>query len=240
MGPMCGRETVVDIIIAELGHRLGELWVVLFLAEVEARIFEDADIAREHRGQRSLCLRPLAILDKTHGPSREPVNRQHQLRGRHVGPYLALRPPEMRQQEDHRAMVREFKHCRKHCAQARVICDFRPVHRNVEIDAHQHLLAGQVLRQIVEGLEPRHPYPRAAIAAAVSTMRFEKPHSLSYQLTTLTSLPSITAVSRLSMVELALVCMRSIETTGSSVRRACPSVREALRRPRERRRWSWG
>lgn len=40
------------------------------------------------------------------------------------------------------------------------------------------------------------------IAPAVSTIRLEKPHSLSYQLSTRTSLPSITAVSRLSMVEL--------------------------------------
>ncbi|PAV69294.1 hypothetical protein WR25_17278 [Diploscapter pachys] len=39
------------------------------------------------------------------------------------------------------------------------------------------------------------------MAVAVSTMRFEKPHSLSYQLTTRTSLPSSTAVSRLSTVE---------------------------------------
>jgi len=81
----------------------------------------------------------------------------------------------------------------------------------------QHLFAGQILRQIVEGLEVWHAQPSAAIAAAVSTMRFEKPHSLSYQLSTRTSLPSITAVSRLSTVELALVCMRSIETNGSSV-----------------------
>ena len=35
-------------------------------------------------------------------------------------------------------------------------------------------------------------------------MRFEKPHSLSYQLTTRTSLPSMTTVERLSMVELAV------------------------------------
>ncbi len=44
-------------------------------------------------------------------------------------------------------------------------------------------------------------HPSLAIAVAVSTMRFEKPHSLSYQLTTRTSLPSITAVSRLSTVD---------------------------------------
>ncbi|SFF99812.1 hypothetical protein SAMN05518801_10590 [Novosphingobium sp. CF614] len=42
-----------------------------------------------------------------------------------------------------------------------------------------------------------------AITPAVSSMRFEKPHSLSYQETTRTNLPSITVVSRLSTVELA-------------------------------------
>ena len=47
----------------------------------------------------------------------------------------------------------------------------------------------------------RKPQSVFAIAPAVSTMRFEKPHSLSYQLSTRTSLPSITEVSRLSTVE---------------------------------------
>ena len=56
------------------------------------------------------------------------------------------------------------------------------------------------ITDIVECLE-RHIQISFAIAPAVSTMRFEKPHSLSYQLTTRTSLPSITAVSRLSTVE---------------------------------------
>src|SRR5262249_32285041 len=48
---------------------------------------------------------------------------------------------------------------------------------------------------------PRHDQSVFAIAPAVSTMRFEKPHSLSYQLSTRTSLPSSTAVSRLSIVD---------------------------------------
>jgi hypothetical protein len=46
-------------------------------------------------------------------------------------------------------------------------------------------------------------------------MRFEKPHSLSYQLTTRTSLPSSTAVSRLSTEELCGSPLKSIETSGS-------------------------
>jgi len=54
-------------------------------------------------------------------------------------------------------------------------------------------------------------------------MRFEKPHSLSYQETTRTSLPSSTAVSRLSTVDEAGVCWKSIETSGSSVYSRMPT-----------------
>ena len=70
---------------------------------------------------------------------------------------------------------------------------------------------------------------------AVSTMRFEKPHSLSYQLTTRTSLPSSTAVSRLSTVELAGVWTMSIETSGSSLYSRMPFEAAAFARGLERR-----
>src|SRR4029079_18838554 len=115
------------------------------------------------------------------------------------------------------AAVAKLQHRREHGAEPRVVRDLGPVHRHVEIDPDQDLLSGQLIRQIVECLQAGHAQPSLAIAQAESTIRFEKPHSLSYQLTTRTSLPSRTAVSRLSTVELALVCMRSIETTGSSV-----------------------
>ena len=99
---------------------------------------------------------------------------------------------------------------------------FRPVHRHVEVDPHGNALAGQILRQVIEGLELRSTGPgrrraeakgrsrrahgtavertpfdfaqdermlgglhvsRAGHRRAVSIMRIEKPHSLSYQLT---------------------------------------------------------
>ena len=44
-------------------------------------------------------------------------------------------------------------------------------------------------------------YRNFAITPAVSIIRLEKPHSLSYQLTTRASLPSMTEVSRLSTVD---------------------------------------
>ncbi len=55
-----------------------------------------------------------------------------------------------------------------------------------------------------------------AIRAAVSHIRFEKPHSLSYHEATRQSLPPITLVALRSTVELAGLWLKSIETRGSS------------------------
>ena len=46
-------------------------------------------------------------------------------------------------------------------------------------------------------------------------MRFEKPHSLSYQERTRTRVPSITCVCVASKVELCESWLKSIETSGS-------------------------
>ena len=48
-------------------------------------------------------------------------------------------------------------------------------------------------------------------------MRFEKPHSLSYQLTVFTSVPSMTVVSGPSTIEEYVLPTMSEETIGSSV-----------------------
>ena len=212
-------EGVVDVIIAERRHALGQLRVVLLLADVEAGVLEDADRSRQHDRDRPRRFRALAILDEADRPAGQLGQRLDQQRGRHVGPALPLGPAEMRQQQHDRALVAQFGDGRHRGAQPRVVADRAVLHRHVQIDAHQHPLAGQVVRQVVEGFEAgRHRLRSSlAIAPAVSTMRFEKPHSLSYQLTTRTSLPSITAVSRLSTVELAGLWLRSIETSGSSV-----------------------
>src|SRR3546814_14724031 len=148
----------------------------------------------------------------------------------------ALRPPEMREEQDDRALVRQLADRRHRRLDPRRVADRAFEHRDVEVDAHEHALAGDVT-DIVEGFERGHfshsvpgacpcegrgPSPKLSVSAAVrsvsirpemgpcfrrgtgnyssfaitpavSTMRFEKPHSLSYQLTTRTSLPSSTA-----------------------------------------------
>src|SRR5437660_1543437 len=69
-------------------------------------------------------------------------------------------------------------------------------HRDVEVGANEDLLAGEV--HIVERPERGHGrcsrHRSFPMAAATSIMRFEKPHSLSYQARTRTNVPSITFV----------------------------------------------
>ena len=56
-----------------------------------------------------------------------------------------------------------------------------------------------------------------AKATAVSAMRFEKPHSLSYQERTRTNLPSRTLVWSMAKIDEWLSWLKSRETSGSSV-----------------------
>ena len=60
----------------------------------------------------------------------------------------------------------------------------------------------------------RSPRP---MSRATSRMRFEKPHSLSYQERTLMKLPSRTRVSSASKIDENAVPLKSVETSGSSL-----------------------
>ena len=63
----------------------------------------------------------------------------------------------------------------------------------------------------------RNPQISFAIATAVSAMRFEKPHSLSYQESTRTKLPSMTLVWSRWKIEERSSWLKSLETLGWSV-----------------------
>src|SRR6478735_2093027 len=55
MRPVRNGEAVVDVMIAERRHRLGELGIVLFLTGVKAGVFEHANVAWQHRRNGALC-----------------------------------------------------------------------------------------------------------------------------------------------------------------------------------------
>jgi hypothetical protein len=159
-----------------------------------------ADIAGQHGRDRPLRLGPWQSSMKRTG-GRVSVQRQHQLRSRHVGrsrPWAA----EMRQQQDDRAAVASSSTVGS-IARSRVSSVTPAPSIGTLRSTRTSALAGQVSGRSSRVLNDVMTSDQRAIAPAVSTMRFEKPHSLSYQLTTRTSLPSSTAVSRLSTVELA-------------------------------------
>ena len=107
---------------------------------------------------------------------------------------------------------------------ARGVGDLAVLHRHVEVDAHEHAFAFHV--GVVEGAEGAHGRVESAIAlvqaslpiaTAVSTMRLEKPHSLSYHDITRTSVPSITLVWSMWKIDECGSWLKSLETLGASV-----------------------
>ena len=110
----------------------------------------------------------------------------------------------MCEQKDLSPLIRQFQHSRQQRTHARFIRNTPVRHGYIQVNANKCPLS-LYIPKIVKRAKYHHsaPYSNLPMTPAVSTMRLEKPHSLSYQLNTRTNLPSITAVSRLSMVELA-------------------------------------
>src|SRR5436305_14670894 len=99
----------------------------------------------------------------------------------------------MREQDQLAALVGDLGDGRRAALDARGIRHLAVLHRDVEVDAYEHALAGEV--SLIKCFE-RHRKRRLSriqisfpIATAVSAMRLEKPHSLSYHAITRTSVP---------------------------------------------------
>src|SRR5262249_20945138 len=132
-----------------------------------------------------------------------------------------LWPAEVRQQDDLAALVGDFLDGRRDPLNPSRVCDFAVVHRHVEVDAQQHAFALNV--SLIERKKSGHVRSGESdqislpIATAVSAMRLEKPHSLSYQDITRTSVPSMTLVWSMWKIELCGSWLKSSETLGSLV-----------------------
>ena len=80
-------------------------------------------------------------------------------------------------------------------ARMRASLDLAALDGHVQIFANQDPLAREVLVRHAQHVHGRRPQEAFDQAIVVSSMRFEKPHSLSYHEHTLTSVPSVTRVS---------------------------------------------
>src|SRR6516164_8033013 len=143
---------------------------------------------------------------------------------------------EMGEQDHLAALVCNLADGRSRPLDAGRVRDLAVFDRHVEIDTHEYAFAPHV--GLIEGAEhisglrawscERKPPQRDArsspagqisfpIATAVSTIRLEKPHSLSYHDITRTSVPSITLVWSMANTDECASWLKSLETLGASV-----------------------
>src|SRR5690606_31849378 len=123
-----------------------------------------------------------------------------------------LRTPEVREDEHLRVLVERVTDRRQRCADARVTRDDTILNRDVQVFPDQDPLSSQVRVRHLQDLHDAFDQ-----ATVVSSMRLEKPHSLSYQASTLTSVPSITFVSVASNVAECGSWLKSMDTSGASL-----------------------
>jgi len=166
-----GAEGVVHINITEPGKagakfldglRVGLLrgavfqLYLAFLLDVEAKVFKQEHVAGFERSRGVLGHGADTVLGKGHGlPEQLAQFSGHGLE-RKFRDTLAVRPAEMRHEHDARALLEGKLDRGQGRDNALVVGDGAGglVLRDVEIDAHEHALAGQI--EIADGFEFRH------------------------------------------------------------------------------------
>ncbi len=200
-----GAERVVDVDVAELGELLREAVVVLLFFRVEAEVLEQADLAGAQIEDDLLRRVADAVVRHVHFDAEELRERAPHGSSENSGSWPFLRPPEVAREDHARAALDRVLDGRERLADARVVGDRCPsVQRDVEVDAEEDALVldRQISdrRDAVERSRPWRSELRATSSAS-STMRFEKPHSLSYQLKTFAKLSPMTCVSVASKID---------------------------------------
>ncbi len=145
VGAMGGREGVVDVEVAELGEPFDDRRIVLFLALVEAGVLEQQDVAVLELGDRGLgdCARCSRRRSRPGGSMTLGD-------GRGDGPQriglvrAALGTAEVREQDHLAALVGDLGDGRGDALDARRVGDLAVLGGNVEVDAQEHALAGDV------------------------------------------------------------------------------------------------
>ena len=200
---MRDRESIVHIDVAEARQRGDEIGIVRRFAVVEAGVLQAENVAGPHDGHGLLGDLADAVLGKGDRPADDARGGGGDRLERVLGIAL-FRAAEMREQDHFPAFVGDLRDGRRHRLDAGYVRHLAVLHRHVEVDAHEHAFAVDV--GVVEGAEGFHERANnenglkepnqesLPIATAVSIMRLEKPHSLSYHAITRTRVPSITLV----------------------------------------------
>ena len=199
---MRGAERVHREHVAQRRVALRERLVVRELPDVEAHVLEQHDLTLVELGGGVEV-----VGDEPHGPAQQLA----QALGDGCQGIVAVRLPLRRAAEvghdhDPGAGLERVLEGRDRGPQPRVRADPSAVERHVQVLADQQALAGERQRLHQQhGHGPGPPYFAFTIASIVSSIRLEKPHSLSYHEQTLTRRPPIARVSSASTVDEALV-----------------------------------
>ncbi len=182
---MRGAECVVHVDIGEGGKLARELRVVRLLFLVEPKVLEEHHAAGGGGLDGIAGDRTDAILGEVDFlPEQVPQPpRDRRQRKRRI---LALRPAEVRAEDDDRALLLQVLDRGEGLADARVIGDGAVCERNVEIRAHQHPFAGDV--DVANGLlanaclvghafVPSAAIPRRSTSITLATRRSCRPPS---------------------------------------------------------------
>ncbi len=143
---MRSAEGVVDVEIGQCRERCGELRVVLSLAGLVADVLEQQDLPALELVRHSCDVVTDDRGRHLHGHSEQLAQPLGDWRQRQLGLAL-LRPAEVGDQHEARAVTHQLAQRRQRGAHARVIGDPTvPIEWHVEIDAHEHPFAVQLLQ----------------------------------------------------------------------------------------------
>src|SRR6185312_791874 len=141
-------ERVVHVDLGEGGELLGERRIVLFLGGVEAEVLEEEHAAGGERGDRLLGGGADAVIGEGDGRAEEGGEGVGDRAEAHVGHALAVRPPEVRHQDDLRVLLAQVLDGREGFAEPLVALHLPVLEGDVEIDAHDDALAAD--REILD------------------------------------------------------------------------------------------
>ena len=207
VGAVSRTEGVVHVEVAQRGQLLGEGRVVFRLARMEAHVLQHHDLAILHRLHRGFNRRADAVVevaDRTADQLAQPLRQWSGSIGLIDLPIWAA---EVGEQNDARLPFDEVLNSRNRLADPGIVDDPAVLHRDVEIDADQHALPGDV--HVADGDFLQRPadrgvrgqFSRSPMNTVRSTTRHEYPHSLSYQLKTLPWRSPITMVNGASTID---------------------------------------
>ena len=139
-----GGESVVDVDVAELGELRDMGRIVLLLALMKAGVLQEKHVAVLHFCDRVVGRLADAVVAESDRPLDDVGDRRGDGLERIGLVRPALGPTEMREKNDLAAFVRDFRDGRRDALDARRIGHAAAFRRNVEIDAQQHALAGDI------------------------------------------------------------------------------------------------